>query len=368
MTTNTDVRIRTCLFTNLPAPYRLPVFEQMGQTLDLKVYFSRGQADDRFWPVAMSAQPSDFQILSHRRLGPLVANPDLAALLDAHSYDVYVIGENLLTLPSMLIMLRAAKRRGRPVLIWSEGVDSSYTHGSWLGNWIRRQIYRRADAFLAYSSKTEDFLRLRGAHLNRIVRGAQVVPAEQLPEPIHSRSQLGLQGKRVVLYVGYFNERKGLPDLIDAFQAVATDNDCLALVGDGPSRAVLLAQAEKDPRILFPGYLDGADKTSWYAAADLFVLPTYHDPWGLVVNEAMAFGLPIIATDAAASAHDLIDGTNGFMIPSGQPAVLAEKIDQLLHSPQMCSEMGQRSKAIIQHYTVDTASRRFIKAIELANS
>jgi glycosyltransferase involved in cell wall biosynthesis len=173
-----------------------------------------------------------------------------------------------------------------------------------------------------------------------------------------------LAGKRVVLYVGYFMARKGLTDLITAFQAVATRNDILALVGSGPEETRLRCLSQHDKRILFPGHLEGAEKTSWYKAADLFVLPTLHDPWGLVVNEAMAFGLPVIVTDAA-GCTDLVR-ENGLVVTAGNPDSLATALGQLLPDAELRQEMGERSQVIISKYTVENASDAFLQAIRRA--
>ena len=106
-------------------------------------------------------------------------------------------------------------------------------------------------------------------------------------------------------------------------------------------------------------------RTAWYAAADLFAFPTLHDPWGLVVNEAMAFGLPIVATDAAGCAPDLVQG-NGLVVPAGNVDALAAALAQLLTDEALRCEMGQRSRAIIADYTVEAACSTFLRAIHHA--
>jgi glycosyltransferase involved in cell wall biosynthesis len=172
-----------------------------------------------------------------------------------------------------------------------------------------------------------------------------------------------LSGKTVVLYVGYFVARKGLHHLIQAFQAVAGEHDVLALVGSGPQEKQLRAMGHGDQRTIFPGYLEGAEKASWYAAADLFVLPTLHDPWGLVVNEAMAFGLPIIVTDAAGCARDLVQD-NGLVVPAGDVDALATALARLLPDEALRRAMGQRSQHIISLYTVKAACDAFLQVID----
>jgi glycosyltransferase involved in cell wall biosynthesis len=136
-------------------------------------------------------------------------------------------------------------------------------------------------------------------------------------------------------------------------------------VGSGPEEERLRQLADGDDRILFPGYRDGACKTAWYAAADLFVFPSLHDPWGLVVNEAMAFGLPIIASDAAGCVPDLLQD-NGLVVPAGDTDALEDALAQLLRAKTRRRAMGNSSREIISKYTVEFACSAFLQAIEHA--
>jgi glycosyltransferase involved in cell wall biosynthesis len=135
----------------------------------------------------------------------------------------------------------------------------------------------------------------------------------------------------------------------------------LVLVGSGPEEAQLRRLSSGDDRVIFPGYLEGAEKTSWYAAADLFVLPTLHDPWGLVVNEAMAFGLPVVVTEAAGSAELVSD--NGIVVQPGEVGTLASALRKLLRTPDLRKNMGHLSRQTIASYTVEAACQAFLQVI-----
>jgi glycosyltransferase involved in cell wall biosynthesis len=217
---------------------------------------------------------------------------------------------------------------------------------------------------LAYGQRPKEFLVRRGADAARVTIGLQVVPAEQLPAPSISKAELGLGGERVTLFVGYFTPRKGAKFLIEAFQHAAGAHDVLALVGSGPQEAELRALAGGDSRILFPGYVDGAAKSSWYAAADVFVLPTLHDPWGVVANEAMYFGLPVLTTDAAGCVPDIVrDGENGLVVAAGDAAALGQALGRVLKDDELRHGMGMRSREIIRGYTTAAAAERWLEVI-----
>jgi glycosyltransferase involved in cell wall biosynthesis len=361
-------RPRVLLLTNIPAPYRLPVFEALGEHVDLNVYFCQGQDPGRLWQVEVRSECVHYELLPERNLHlpgsmKVIWNSGLWGRLQHIPFDVYIAGENFTTFPAVLSMLRAARRWNRPFILWSEAIDTPYASGHALSNAYRRWLYRQADAFIAYGQGAKTYLERRGAPSDRITIGFQVVPPEQLPAPIADKKALGLSGKTVVLYVGYFVARKGLHHLIQAFQAVPGENDVLALVGSGPQEKHLRAISRSDQRIIFPGYFEGAEKASWYAAADLFVLPTLHDPWGLVVNEAMAFGLPIIVTDAAGCVRDLVQD-NGLVVPAGDTGALVTALAQLLPDEALRRAMGRRSRHIISTYTVKSACDAFLQVID----
>lgn len=356
------------LLTNTPAPYRLPVFAALAEQVDLTVWYCEPHQPDRLWQINEAAQIAS-QFLPARSLPlpglPLTFNPGLGQRLGQTRFDLIIAGENFSHFPAVLAANRAARRQNKPFVLWSEAIDTAFASGNFVSNFYRRWLYGRSTAFLAYSEGARQFLLRRGAAKSKIVRGYQVVPTEHLPPPARDKAALGLAGKRVILYVGYLNPRKGLLTLLNAFLQVAGADDRLALVGDGPDRPILQKMAGEDGRILFPGYLEGAEKSSWYAAADIFVLPTLHDPWGLVVNEAMAFGLPIITT-AAAGCAELVRG-NGRIVPPNDVPALATALRDLLSDPDGLATMGQRSRERIAPYTVTAARDAFLQVIDLCH-
>lgn len=363
------------LFTNTIAPYRLPVFQQLAQQVDLHVLFAQGTTADRQWRAQLDRYTFHHIILPSRMVrvsnAVQVIHPSLLSHLRHSDFDVAILGDNRQTALSGMWIGLAALARRRPLIIWTGATrgEANIARSSRglqrLFELVRRLMFRHAAAIVTYGTATRRYLATWGVPMDKIFAGTQVVPAAQLPPPAADRTSLGVAGKTVVLSVNYLVPRKGLDVLIRAFRKVAGPDDMLVLVGSGPEEGALRRLADGDHRILFPGYRDGADKTAWYAAADLFVFPTLHDPWGLVVNEAMAFGLPIIATDAAGCAPDLVQ-SNGLVVPAGDVDALADALRQLLADEPLRQEMGQRSRAIIANYTVEAACDTFLQAINHA--
>jgi glycosyltransferase involved in cell wall biosynthesis len=155
---------------------------------------------------------------------------------------------------------------------------------------------------------------------------------------------------RFALFVGRLVREKGVFDLLRAYAQLAPslrEELGLVFVGDGTSRQQLERQAAEiyPGRIQFTGFLQREDLAAYYALAELFVLPTHSDPWGLVVNEAMACSLPVICSDAAGCGADLVeDGWNGLIFPAHDVAALGCALVTLAHEPALRGAMGKRSQ------------------------
>ena len=122
----------------------------------------------------------------------------------------------------------------------------------------------------------------------------------------------------VFLFVGRLESHKGVDCLIEAFRKLNVERSRarLVLVGDGALREMVLTIAEANSSISYLGRLSGDDLWATYVSCDVLVLPSSFEPWGLVVNEAMAFGLPVIVTEEVGCVDDLVmDGHEGLVIP-----------------------------------------------------
>ena len=165
---------------------------------------------------------------------------------------------------------------------------------------------------------------------------------------------LGVEDKLVILSVSYLQKRKGVQYLIEAFLQLRRPNAILMIVGDGEYKDELLKLVPDGRRdILFVGHDE--DTAKYYAIADVFAMPSFSDPWGLTVNEAMVAGLPVITTSNV-GAQELIQG-NGFVIPPRDARALRIALERLMADDALRREMGRRSRDIIRHYTIEHSAR-----------
>ncbi len=196
-----------------------------------------------------------------------------------------------------------------------------------------RPLVRHADACLAIGKLNRDFYISCGAEPHRIIDAPYSVDTERFTragERGRARRILLLESVDLapelplVLFAARLQPRKAPLDLVRAMDLMDRPAN-LVVIGDGPLRADMERLAAARPWMRVLGFVNQTAIGGWYGAADLFVLPSRYEPWGLVVNEAMAAGAVPIVSDAVGCGPDLVAG-NGWIYPAGDVAALARTI------------------------------------------
>ncbi|MEO6966808.1 MAG: glycosyltransferase family 4 protein [Acidobacteriaceae bacterium] len=197
------------------------------------------------------------------------------------------------------------------------------------------------------------------------------------------RRELNLAPQRpVILFASKLLARKRCMDLVDAhlelLRRLVLQHDSsplpyLLIVGDGEERPRIEARlhqsgpaAVESIRIL--GFRNQSELPRYYDLCDLFVLPSIHEPWGLVINEVMNAGRAVIVSDQVGCQPDLVvDGENGRVFPARNVAALADAIEQTLAHPARCSKMGERGLQRIQSFSFDANVEGLMRAFTAAS-
>jgi len=171
----------------------------------------------------------------------------------------------------------------------------------------------------------------------------------------------------VILYTGKLIAKKRPFDLIKAFQRLRTRLPCaLALVGDGALRPELerLVAEQNIADVHFLGFRNQSEIGRLYALADVFVLPSSSEPWGLSLNEAFCFGLPAVVSDQVGSGMDLIEpGVNGYRFACGDIESLAFYLEHVLASEERRIRMGAESRRKIARWGIEQSVRGIVDAL-----
>lgn len=303
-------------------------------------------------------------------------NPGILSALRPGSFDAVLIHD--WALASDWLGWAAAAFRRLPILL--RGETNGLAEPTGLRRWIKRFILKilfcRVEGFLAIGTHNANFYRSCGVPENRIFWTPYAVDNSfflKQAGPLNGPKAL-LRAKKglppdppVILFCGKLIEKKRPFDLLKAFSLLdGNPKSSLAFVGEGPLRIPMKRfVAEKGlANVFFLGFCNQSELPPCYAMADALVLPSGEEPWGLVLNEAMCFGLPIIASDRVGAAADLVrEGLNGFVYPVGDVTALAEGLRKTLRDPDVGQAMGSRSKEMIQRWGLEETVEGIVQCL-----
>ena len=184
-----------------------------------------------------------------------------------------------------------------------------------------------------------------------------------------TRNRLGLKDEMVFLTCAQLIHRKGLDVLIRAYSRLTSQSPppALLILGSGPDENQLkeLTASLKATGIQFLGFVQPRELSSVFMAADVFVLASRHEGWGLVINEAANAGLPMIATETVGAARHLVkDGENGFVVAGDSVDELHEALDKFVTDPSKANRFGRESIRIAEEFTPEKMAQKLYEAIE----
>jgi glycosyltransferase involved in cell wall biosynthesis len=283
--------------------------------------------------------------------------------------------------PESIATFILSKLLRKPVIVLDE-------HWYWRKNMLMKALWPIA-RFIAYHSiylcvpgiRAKSFWDLVGvpAEKIRLIHfDVSVLEPNEKHLKMAEEIKHSFDNRKIVLYFGRLEKRKGVDYLIRAFVRLYKERGDMVLLvaGEGPEKAHLQELCEKlniKPEVYFAGFVDEDCKAAYFLACDVFVCPSITldmpEIWGLVVNEAMSVGKPVIATTAVGSAYDLVEnGVNGFIVPERDIDALYRAMKLVLGSSTLMIRMGKASKERIEkgftyHHTLQDLSEAIKSAI-----
>lgn len=251
-------------------------------------------------------------------------------------------------------VMSLAWKMGKPVLMRGENWDGAMPDGRGPRGWLKRcylsWIFKRCTAFLAIGRANRLYYTTRGVPDGRVFDMPYAVDNEFFAARAADadiaaiRRRIGLpEDRKAILFAGKFSKRKRPDILLSAWRNAKWaegERPALLYVGDGEMKQQIQRDAPED--VHFLGFLNQSELPSIYALSDVFVLPSEREPWGLSINEAMACGTAVIATNQCGAYLDLVDEKTGDVVPAGNVEALAEIL------PVVVADSGKRGETARQ--------------------
>ena len=291
-------RLKALFVTNLPAPYRFPVWNRLSKTIDLKVIFLLGENNWRNWKrpknVNWTFEFLSLPVLRFKEYEFIPFSRGTKRLLK--NVDVLIIGSWEVPIYVKLALL--AKKRNIPLCIVYESHSESQRFKKGIINSFRSWLFRRANLVITFGGKATDAVREMRVREENICSLFNPVDVEWFHRMSSVRERDMRRGHRF-LYVGQLIERKNVDGLIRAFSSIRTDSDSLTIVGEGKKLEQLKNLSRQlgcSSAINFIGQKEPDALAEIYAQSNTLILPSINEVWGLVVNEALASGLHVVVS------------------------------------------------------------------------
>tara|TARA_B100002019_G_scaffold62783_1_gene53836 strand:- start:14263 stop:15339 length:1077 start_codon:yes stop_codon:yes gene_type:complete len=354
---------KVALITNIPAPYRESTYEEISKNpdIDFNVIYSKKIESNRSWKfelgkykrtflnsftIPLSQYEIHLNLSIYKRLNEL--NPDILILT----------GFN----PVMLIAFFWARKKSKRIIIFSDGTLDSEKGISFIQRSIRKLFYKHANSFIAASQKTVNLHRHYGASDEDIFISCLCIDNDRLQTNCTEKTyDLMFSGQLI-------NRKQPLFFIEVAEKYLKLNGKCKALIlGDGKLNDEVSSRIKNSKvDFHFPGFVQQDDLVDYYSKAHIFLFPSLSDPWGIVVNEAVAAGLPVISSKHPGSVGELIVNKKNSFVLDLDSNIWAEKAFELISDNEKYNRFKDYGLNLIKNFNKEKASNGIIEAIKNA--
>ena len=344
--------MRVLYITNIPAPYKVEFLNRLSQKCDLTVAFERNCASDRDerWKTVENWEFNTLQLKSINVDTDSSLSFDLIRHIARVKYDVIVFGVYH-TLTAMITM-QYMNLNHIPFIMSSDG-GFIKTEGR-VKYLIKHHFISMADWYLSPGGKTDEYLIHYGANINKISRYSFTSVSEcdlvdidkhtELRQEAKKKLGYGNASRKMILMVGQMIPRKGVDILLEALDGISDKLDTVIVGGNPPDEYKKIVIEKELQNVHFLDFMSKRELAKYYLAADVFVLPTREDIWGLVIIEAMSYGVPIVTTDCCNAGIEISKAHLAEIVPTDDAEKLRKSILDSLDwtIPSIWSEMARR--------------------------
>lgn len=357
------MKVKILAFADFPSPYRVEVFKGLAKEYDMLVVFDKMSDQNR--NAAWFCKNTGLNSISLlEEAGRMQFEKELKQI---KKYDL-VLAYDYHIKNAIRLEIDCIKNK----IPYIMNLDGAFIRKNFIKNIIKRYLVTHAAGYFASGNHAAEYFKYFGADENKIYYHpfTSLHADEVLKEPLSEtektryKKKLGVDKSKMVLTIGQFIHRKGFDVLLEAWNKELDESCSLVIVGGGEEenqyRQYIADHNLENVQLV--GFKQKEEIFEYYKAADLFVLPTREDIWGLVINEAMACGLPVISTNMCLGAVELIEnGINGYIVPVNNSNELTEAMKKLLCVDS--SVIGIVNLQKITNYTYENVIKSHIQAI-----
>ena len=380
---------RIGIFVTHPVQYHVPLWKRLNQIrdFDVSVYYFSDQGvsktiDSGFgkaitWDVPLlEGYKYTFLTKAPIQKQNAFAIPKAHSFFNQHNFDAVFLHGYTQKFARQILSFR--KKKKFKVLLHGEFTDMP-RRPKGLKDLVRelylRWFYHRVDHFSPIGKEAKDHLTKRNIPEKKITVTPYSVDSESIKyqksvlDKKECRKSLGIKENQIAfVFSGKLIPRKQPLLLADAALSLKDDRIVLIYLGDGEQSEALKIklQPEMKKRFIAPGFVNQSRLGRYFMAADVFVLPSFYDTWGLVVNEGMHYGLPCIVSDRVGSRRDLVfPGKTGDIFVHDDQQALARCMRRYLDEPGLTKKQGQNAAVLIKGFSIDVTARKLEQAFRV---
>ncbi|MCL0061596.1 glycosyltransferase family 4 protein [Thermodesulfovibrionales bacterium] len=372
--------MKILFITNIISPYRIPLWNYLYQMadFDFKIVALAEKETNREWQVAKDQIKFDYQVLPGwhvfiwKKEIPIHINRGIIRALRQYNPDVVITsGYDSLAYWQAFLYCKFFKKK---FILWNGTTLLSAKNIKGIRGKLKKIIIQGADRYIAYGTKAKKYLEHFGAKSEDIYISINTVDMDYFQGKVFQYcnnknfpEERKKYPKFLLLYVGQLIKRKGVIQVLKALDYLGDPQIGFIIIGKGALEKELkeFCKEKNLQNVFFEGFHQQEELPKYYALADIFILPSFEEVWGLVVNEALASGLYVLGSKYVGAVYDLINDENGKIFNPNDVEELATLIKQTKQQIEDIQKQQESiSKQACDKFSIKKSAQVFIKAIE----